>query len=304
MIQHHVIDALKGGRGGPGLAVPSLDPVSTQHFLNWMDEIAERIQAAHAFEFLNVPVEDCGDGTMDLPGCEAEELAMHNEGMLPLPYEASWFEVPSLEGMETLCLLVEELPDEKAFPEFTHPRWQVTPFHFVRLPEHPQPILQATGECWFVLGDPKQGRPAILPLDQFGGAEAMFGHTGLSHADRIKGESGMLLYLVLMLHSKTTETENIPAPEKLNRARVKKGKAPLPALSRVSIIPKGIAAQMRKDAGESGEGALRSSPRLHWRRSHVRTTQSGKRTPVCRHLVGYKSQDGRDFVPHEYTVKL
>lgn len=301
---HHVIDALKGIKGSPKLAIPQLDKRDLPSFLGWMDEIAADMAQAQAFEFENVPSTPCDDGTLDLPGCESDELGMHNEGLIPLPYPISWFEIPTLGGRETLCFLIRETGRVVEGREIAY---MVTPFHFMRLaegPDGPMDAVHATGESWFVIRDPDGDRPLIMPLDEFGGAEMLHGHTGLSHEDRIRGESGMLLFLLLMLCSKTTEVAVEKAPAKLNKARVAKGKAPLPELRRVSIIPKGIAAAMRKDSGEQGSGMLRTSPRLHWRRSHLRTLKDGKRTVVARHLVGYKAEDGRDYVAHEYRVVL
>ena len=291
---HHVIDALNGAQGAPRLAVPQLDPVRMQGLTEWMDEMALRLAPAHAFTFENVPVVPCDDGTIDLPGCAGDALAMVNEGMIPVPYPVTWFEAPTVEGRETLCFLLEEMDEGRTI---------VTPFHFMRMAGEGD-VLQVTGESWVIVRDPEADRPAIVPFDPFGGAELIHGRSGLSHVDRIKGESGFVLYLLVMLCSKTTEAATEPPPAKLNKARAKKGKAPLPAVTRVSIIPKGIAAAMRRDGEGHGDGTVRASPRLHWRRSHIRRLADGKATKVVRHLVGYKSADGSEIVPREYVVRL
>src|SRR3546814_264923 len=120
----------------------------------------------------------------------------------------------------------------------------------------------------------------------------------------VRGEIGMIGYLLIMLSSRSTEVDVVPAPDRLNRARARKGKkAPIPAHRVVSIIPHRIAAEMRREAGAEGDRVLRSTPRLHWRRSHIRM-RDGKRIVVVRHLVGYKAADGREMVTHEYRVRL
>lgn len=116
------------------------------------------------------------------------------------------------------------------------------------------------------------------------------------------GEIGMLGYLLMMLHSRSTESRTEPAPDKLNKARIKKGNSPIPEHRVVSIVPYRIAKDIRREYGDAG--FLRASPRLHWRRSHIRTLESGKRIPIARMLIGYKADDGREMVTQEYHVKL
>lgn len=115
----------------------------------------------------------------------------------------------------------------------------------------------------------------------------------------------LALYLTLMLISKTTETEHVN-PRFTNKLRAKKGKVPLKAHTVVRIVPYKYISESQREAGRS-----HASPRLHWRRSHIRVYQ--KRTPgsvfiegkgwcvpIARMLVG--SAD-RGEVSHEYFIQ-
>jgi hypothetical protein len=73
----------------------------------------------------------------------------------------------------------------------------------------------------------------------------------------------LVSYLTLMLNSKTTEVTREPAPAKLNKHRLAKGKTPLPAHRVVTIVPLAYRTVARG-------GGTHASPRLHWRRSHKR----------------------------------
>src|SRR3546814_11003463 len=96
----------------------------------------------------------------------------------------------------------------------------------------------------------------------------------------VRGEIGMIGYLLIMLSSRSTEVDVVPAPDRLNRARARKGKnAPIPAHRVVSIIPHRIAAELRTEAGADGARVLRQNPRLHRRRAHIRM-RAGERESV------------------------
>jgi hypothetical protein len=113
------------------------------------------------------------------------------------------------------------------------------------------------------------------------------------------------IYLCLMINSKTTELRLEKAPPKLNAARVKTGKAPLHDHSVVSIVP---VRYIRDSEGEAK--AMRRSPRLHWRRSHLRRidhqTPKAKQLSngqwgilITRFLVGAADKGA---ISHEYRV--
>lgn len=105
-----------------------------------------------------------------------------------------------------------------------------------------------------------------------------------------------LFAAVAALASKSTEQKIIPAPEKLNKARAKKGKPPIYEYRQIKI---GRSSDMPHTlSGRSVEG--RASPRLHWRRGHYRTLSSSIRVPVAPALVGV-SDNG--FLDKDYLIK-
>jgi hypothetical protein len=310
MERHKIIDALRGTTDDIELAISNMPAEIGVRFLEYMTRAAAAIEQAQVFEFLNVPVEQDGEGSFDLPGVDEVELGMWRDGIIPVPFPACWFEIPvtSLHGKEVMCYYIEELDGRSGM--------MVTPFRLMKL--RTRQILQFTGEFWRSQRRGSDGTPTLVVEDPFGGAadfmkatqmatQEIWGRKALDRGTQVKGEAGLLHYLLVMLVSRTTETTPVEAPVKLNKQRAQKGRSPIPPSRVVSIIPKGIAAQIRRDdhSGERGEGGtIRSSPRLHWRRSHLRTTASGKTIPVARALVGYKAADGREFVPHEYRVDL
>lgn len=109
----------------------------------------------------------------------------------------------------------------------------------------------------------------------------------------------LMKYLVLMINSRTTEITRKTIPEKLNRARVRDGKTPLKTHSVVDIVPLRFRERHPTQPGET-----RSSPRLHWRRSHARLIKRADGTElkivIARMLVGRRELGE---VTHEYRIK-
>jgi len=119
----------------------------------------------------------------------------------------------------------------------------------------------------------------------------------------VSGETGFVGWLTLMLSSRSTQIDRVPAPDKLNKQRVKRGRVAIAPHTVVSIIPRDVAARMRADR-EDAQGQLRASPRLHWRRSHRRTYASGKTLVIPRLLIGYKNHAGAEIAPAQYRIDL
>jgi hypothetical protein len=87
------------------------------------------------------------------------------------------------------------------------------------------------------------------------------------------------------------QTIEIPS-ERLNKARSSRGSQPLFEHKIVTI-------DLTTVDKSNGTGT-HASPRLHWRRGHIRTLASGVRTKVKPCLVG---DPGSGFVSHDYRVK-
>lgn len=292
---HKIIDAFRNKPTDYRMAVPEVDPGMRLPFLDWMNNAAQQLDDSQHFVFENVPIE-MGGGEMSLPGVTKEEQDIFSMGLLPLPFEKTWFESPSADGSEFLCYLLEEIDNG----------FVVTP---MRVIESRMQVIQVTGEQWTVrYGTPGETPPTIDLYDQFGGgaileeAQNSFLKDGPDQKTIVKGEIGFVLYLLLMLSSKTTEIRETPAPHKINKKRSARGKAPIPSHRVVSIIPRKAVAEYRRQENE--QAASRSSPRIHWRRSHIRQLQNGKTTVVARALIGYRTDPERETVTHSYKVKL
>lgn len=83
-----------------------------------------------------------------------------------------------------------------------------------------------------------------------------------------------------LLNSRGVTLLDEPAPERLNKARARKGLHPIVASKKV-VIRVGD-----RRVSVSGETGGHASPRMHWRRGHVRRLESGKIVKVRPHLVG------------------
>lgn len=96
-------------------------------------------------------------------------------------------------------------------------------------------------------------------------------------------ETGVTLSLLVMLMSKGVEVRHEPAPDRLNKQRIKQGRTPIADRRVVKInVP-----NVRYISTESGDMDIheRKSPRMHWRRGHFRTLHTGKVVPVAPALV-------------------
>lgn len=269
-----------------------------------VEAFASKMERAHVFKFESLPISYDGEGSLDLPGIEAEEQEMFIEGLIPLPFDLCWFEATVLvreDGhRETFGFLVEKVSRGV----------EVRPIRGVHMPELVdiggrlvRDYCDFTGEAWRIISIPGEDRLHIDASDPLGVASERAEMIGYSDTVRITGETGFVSWLILMLSSRSTHLETIDAPTKLNKSRVQKGKSAIPAYSVVSIIPKDIAKRMRSDGQTAGDG-FRSSPRLHWRRSHRRTYANGRVAIIARMLIGYKSNTGEEILPTYYKVDL
>jgi hypothetical protein len=86
----------------------------------------------------------------------------------------------------------------------------------------------------------------------------------------ITGEPGMLQSVILLLNSRNmTATQPVPAPERLNRQRARKGREPLLDYSTIRIK---LSRSMTMRAGSAGE---RASSRFHVVSGHFKVRKSG-----------------------------
>ncbi len=119
-----------------------------------------------------------------------------------------------------------------------------------------------------------------LPLVSDEVMRAMYGGDGKPVADtmheRLMNNVLNAMGLVVMLMSKGVSTELVVAPEKLNRARVKRGKPQIGERYVVSLDLHDTRTICNSDGSTDDiTGHTRGSPRPHWRRGHFRTLNRG-----------------------------
>jgi hypothetical protein len=106
------------------------------------------------------------------------------------------------------------------------------------------------------------------------------------NSSRLQAALFALLSLIGLLNTPAVEKEVHEAPEKLNRARTKRGKVAVPTYTAITLrLPK-----HRYRCGADGSSE-RASPRAHWRSGHLRTYPSGKRIPIAPTLVAWTGED-------------
>ena len=99
-----------------------------------------------------------------------------------------------------------------------------------------------------------------------------------NHENHVRQIAGMVMSLAMLLNTNGVNIERIGAPEKLNRARAKKGRTPIPAYNIVKIKP-------IQESTIENKGGTHTSPRIHYRRGHIRTLPSGAKTWVKAYIV-------------------
>jgi len=101
--------------------------------------------------------------------------------------------------------------------------------------------------------------------------------------------------LQAMLNARGMDVTTELAPERLNKARIKKGRVPLYEHHTVKI------GGISSSGNVIGVGMDRASPRKHFRRGHIRVLHRGdineKKTVIPACLI-----NGRGFISKEYTV--
>src|SRR3546814_18660370 len=94
--------------------------------------------------------------------------------------------------------------------------------------------VQCTAERWTVERTGSGTSDPVIQVDDPFGGGALFRSLGadagfvVSADTMVRGEIGMIGYLLIMLSSRSTEVDVVPAPDRLNTARARTGKkAPL-----------------------------------------------------------------------------
>lgn len=313
MMLPHLLDALIGRIRTDKMISLTNDHASVEEF----QDLANK---AEKFSFGEIPLELDPDMSKAIigkpvwvqPEITRTETEAWNLGLIPLPAPICWYEFEL--GHEPSGMLIVQDPEQGMKVQrvdYNHRKGHlVYNGIWVRRPK------TATQAPVFQTGDPPYWTDGNIAYEVSGPKDALerYGRMkakGLK-ALNLASDHYLCIYLTLMLSSLTTELRIEHPPEKLNKARMKAGKAPLPLHRVVTIVP-----DRYVDRSEP-QGGTHRRPRLHWRSSHFkhfdhRTAGSqwmetmpwkGKSgwwvTLVPRHLVGKKEVG---VVTHEYFVR-
>lgn len=172
-----------------------------------------------------------------------------------------------------------------------------------------QQFALAPGGCSrAVLSDPARWRMSsfVLTLDRYGEIEWFRCHDGnIAHLREPFSSDHRTMQLALasfasLLAKETKLIEKHP-PSGLAAHRAKKGKVPFFSHHVVTIDPERIVYE-GGDGSQPG-GPKRTSPRLHWRRGHVRTLSSGKKIGIPPSIIGAKNGRGGPVIDKTYRVR-
>jgi hypothetical protein len=273
MIAHRVIDALLERRGHLAF--------SDAHLLTTPErrrETAEKIRLTEKFDFGPLLLEANPDHTWHLPALTRDEHEFLADGLLPLPFDTVWYEF-TLGGTPT-GLLVEEKAGA----------WLVE-----RLDLTHQGLICDGITVRATLTEQREKFSAKVVRNEL--LAQRLSKSNLFTDSNVSAMVPLAAYLTLMLLSRSTEVEHGLVPPKLVKASLRRGYEPLPAHRVVHIVPREF--RYERDPA-TGQLTDRRSPRLHWRRSHLRTYASGRRIVIARMLVG-RAELGE--VSHEYHIE-
>jgi hypothetical protein len=277
LIFHKFVDVLRGASQEVPLHLPpDVTPEQVTRLVNWIID-------AEKFDFGDLPLERDPEDTnlFSLPDLTSDEREAWCEGLLPLPAPLCWYEFAISGGRG--FMLVRDLGQ-------CH--WRMTRMFW---PEPGEDLVYDGHEVALIRTSATEadilvsGGPTVHGLSR----------TRPEWAEMAYNEQPFLaLYLTLIINSSSTEVRTECAPERLNRARVKRGRTPLQDHRVVTIVPERYLRQSRLEAGFT-----RLPPRLHSRRSHLRTLHRGEPNqrriliPRCWVMVTSEAE-----VSHEYRI--
>lgn len=287
MIAHKIIQQLREGKQAAD------NPLAAAQNRQLALDIADELEKAEKFFFDNIPFEQSEPSKWALPELTRPEREMWLSGLLPLPAERCWFEF--ILGGSPVGILVKHVGEEKT--DFVYTRIDYVNNRAAWVPV--MLTVEATPE--FAKHD------ANLKVSAYTNKI----YSDIAEADANFGT--LVIYLCLMLLSKTTELKRNAPSRVMNRIARDHGKVPRFSHTIVTIVPQRYVSVETEPGKKTG-----SHPRLHWRRSHIRhfdhPVTMGVFVPVCacckkpnqwivaipRFLVG-KRELGE--VTHDYRVK-
>jgi hypothetical protein len=246
LIAHKVIDALLG-RGNRHKLIPIKGITEFQR-----QNVARLLEASQKFDFGDLMLEKNPNGVAGrwlLPALTHEECKFWEQGLIPLPFKACWYEFV-INNSRSGLLVLQDMEGEK-------PGTYIHRIDYVLGEE-----VIFDGVLLGVEGATEEGLRCTLSGNTH--AIESLRKTGELH-DAVIMNAPLAIYLTMMLSSRSTEISVAPEQKFLNRKKIKKGLTPLPAHRIVHIVP-----NKYREAAESEARAERRMPRLHWRRSHLR----------------------------------
>jgi hypothetical protein len=273
LIFHKFVDVLRGASHEIPLHLYYVTPADVQ-------ALVDRIIDAEKFDFGDLPLEvdPQRPDTVALPRFTADELEAWCDGLLPLPAPVCWYE---FNIKHRAALLVRDYGDGWGFARFDWTNPLVYDGHEILCQRSSR-----IGDWHFRMGGSQEFLNDIVTPDR----QAVYAHYGAN--------ASLGLYLTLMINSPSTELRREPAPERLNRGRLARGRTPLADHRVVTIVPERYLRQSRLEAGFT-----RLPPRLHSRRSHIRTLHRGEPNerriliPRCWVMLTSEAE-----VSHEYRI--
>jgi hypothetical protein len=284
MFAHKMVSVLRGDRNTDMKLQAVMLDKGEEGTIEIITSTADCIENSEKFDFgdLHLEPDPQRPESFILPLLTHDEKSAWAEGLIPLPAEKCWYEF--LIGGQRSALLAFEGNNNDLY--------------VARFDWRPGNTFMFDG-VWLNLNREENKHSEYLASKLYIGSTSFAEYAEEKNLRELYTANGPLaVYLTLMINSKTTETEKITPPAKLNKARIKAKKQPLPIHRIVRIIPKEY---LRARLAESGRTRL--SPRLHWRRSHIRTLHRGepneRKIIIPRFLVSRASEAE---VTHEYRV--
>ena len=325
MVMRELADGSCHGRfGRPGdddSIIVMIGPRTTEaEVRDWLRWVAWALEGAHDFSLEDTPNEVDEEGRNVTPATTDDESTFFNAGLVAMPFPKVTFSYRQRDGNDALLVAVADRPDDptsgvrtvEIFRTAGLGLWTYalsTQLARTGGPEEAAAWSRGVGltEGQRARLDAGESLGAVMTsihlkslIDPFGIGPAtlrLLARQGPVEPNDLVRDADMLVYLLVMLGSTSTELRRVEPGKNANRLRVRKGLPAEAGVTTVRLVPREIAEDMR--AGGDEAAAWR---RIHWRRSHARHLASGRTVVVCRHVVGYRRLDGTELAANGYVM--
>jgi hypothetical protein len=204
---------------------------------------------------------------------------IYEAGELQHPYD-SWLGLSAWEGGYCGYLIANAVDDGEALPEGDS-RLLCVELYGVAVPGMPSCVMIND----IVSIDVIDSKTYFQPVK-------MIEESGMNEKSHKEGRCANLLdpmvTFLRILSDASVPVVDVPAPERLNKARTKRGKSLIPAYTRVETRDYVSAYRSAVKAIHEGKGGHHASPIPHWRRAHQRHLHDGKVVPVRSSKVNWR----------------